>query len=257
MPEIHPTSIVSKEAQIADDVVIGPFCIVEGDVKIDSGTKLLSHVVIYNGARIGKNNKIFPGAVIAAVPQDLKFNNEYTEVFIGDNNTIREAVTISRATAATKKTVVGSNCLLMAYVHVAHDCVVGDNCILANSVQLAGHVHVEDYVIIGGLTGVHQFTTIGQHSMIGACSKIVKDIPPYTLFSGNPIMYEGLNRIGLKRRGFSSDAINSLKEAYNILYSPFYNTSQALEKIKAEVKQTQEVKNLLDFIEKSQRGISK
>lgn len=257
MPEIHPTSIVSKEAQIADDVVIGPFCIVEGDVKIDSGTKLLSHVVIYNGARIGKNNKIFPGAVIAAVPQDLKFNNEYTEVFIGDNNTIREAVTISRATAATKKTVVGSNCLLMAYVHIAHDCVVGDNCILANSVQLAGHVHVEDYVIIGGLTGVHQFTTIGQHSMIGACSKIVKDIPPYTLFSGNPIMYEGLNRIGLKRRGFSSDAINSLKEAYNILYSPFYNTSQALEKIKAEVKQTQEVKNLLDFIEKSQRGISK
>lgn len=257
MPEIHPTSIVSSKAQIADDVVIGPFCIVEGDVKIDSGTKLLSHVVIYNGARIGKNNKIFPGAVIAAVPQDLKFNNEYTEVFIGDNNTIREAVTISRATAATKKTVVGSNCLLMAYVHVAHDCVVGDNCILANSVQLAGHVHVEDYVIIGGLTGVHQFTTIGQHSMIGACSKIVKDIPPYTLFSGNPIMYEGLNRIGLKRRGFSSDAINSLKEAYNILYSPFYNTSQALEKIKAEVKQTQEVKNLLDFIEKSQRGISK
>lgn len=257
MPAIHPTSIVSKEAQIADDVVIGPFCIVEGDVKIDSGTKLLSHVVIYNGARIGKNNKIFPGAVIAAVPQDLKFNNEYTEVFIGDNNTIREAVTISRATAATKKTVVGSNCLLMAYVHIAHDCVVGDNCILANSVQLAGHVHVEDYVIIGGLTGIHQFTTIGQHSMIGACSKIVKDIPPYTLFSGNPIMYEGLNRIGLKRRGFSSDAINSLKEAYNILYSPFYNTSQALEKIKAEVKQTQEVKNLLDFIEKSQRGISK
>lgn len=257
MPAIHPTSIVSKGAQIADDVVIGPFCIVEGDVKIDSGTKLLSHVVIYNGARIGKNNKIFPGAVIAAVPQDLKFNNEYTEVFIGDNNTIREAVTISRATAATKKTVVGSNCLLMAYVHIAHDCVVGDNCILANSVQLAGHVHVEDYVIIGGLTGIHQFTTIGQHSMIGACSKIVKDIPPYTLFSGNPIMYEGLNRIGLKRRGFSSDAINSLKEAYNILYSPFYNTSQALEKIKAEVKQTQEVKNLLDFIEKSQRGISK
>ncbi len=257
MPEIHPTSIVSKDAQIADDVVIGPFCIVEGDVKIDSGTKLLSHVVVYDGARIGKNNKIFPGAVIAAVPQDLKFNNEYTEVFIGDNNTIREAVTISRATAATKKTLVGNNCLLMAYVHVAHDCVVGNNCILANSVELAGHVYVEDYVIIGGLTGIHQFTSIGQHSMIGACSKIVKDIPPYTLFSGNPINYEGLNIIGLRRRGFSSESINSLKEAYNILYSPFYNTTQAIEKIKIEVKQTNEVKNLLTFIEKSRRGISK
>jgi len=257
MPEIHPTSIVSSEAQIADDVFIGPFCIVEGDVRIESGTRLLSHVVVYNGARIGKNNKIFPGAVIAAVPQDLKFNNEYTEVFIGDNNTIREAVTISRATSATKKTVVGNNCLLMAYVHIAHDCIVGDNCILANGVELAGHVHVEDYAIIGGLTGVHQFTSVGQHSMIGACSKIVKDIPPYTLFSGNPIRYEGLNIIGLRRRGFSAEAINSIKEAYNILYSPFFNTTQAVEKIKAEVKQTQEVNNLLDFIEKSRRGISK
>lgn len=257
MPEIHPTSIVSKDAQIADDVVIGPFCIVEGDVKIDSGTKLLSHVVVYDGARIGKNNKIFPGTVIAAVPQDLKFNNEYTEVFIGDNNTIREAVTISRATSSTKKTVVGNNCLLMAYVHIAHDCLVGNNCILANSVELAGHVHVEDYVIIGGLTGVHQFTSIGQHSMVGACSKIVKDIPPYSLFSGNPINYEGLNIIGLRRRGFTPEAIQSLKEAYGILYSPAYNTSQAVEKIKSKGNLTTEVQNLLTFIEKSRRGISK
>ncbi len=257
MPNIHPTSLVSPEAKIAADVEIGPFCIVEGDVIIDSGTKLLSHVVVYNGARIGKNNKIFPGAVIAAVPQDLKFNNEYTEVFIGDNNTIREAVTISRATSATKKTVIGSNCLLMAYVHIAHDCVVGNNCILANCVELAGHVTLEDYVIIGGLTGVHQFTSIGQHSMIGACSKIVKDIPPYTLFSGNPIRYEGLNIIGLRRRGFSSDSIESLKNAYSILYSPYFNTTQAVEKIKTEIKQTSEVKNLLTFIEKSRRGISK
>lgn len=257
MPHIHPTSIVSKEAQIADDVIIGPFCIVEGDVKIDSGTKLFSHVVVYDGARIGKNNNIFPGAVISAVPQDLKYNNEYTEVYIGDNNTIREAVTISRATLSTKKTVVGNNCLLMAYVHVAHDCVIGNNCILANAVELAGHVQLEDFVIIGGITGVHQFATIGQHAMVGACSKVVKDIPPYTLFSGNPIKYEGLNRIGLKRRGFSVEAIKSLKEAYTILYSPFFNTTQAVEKIKAEINLTNEVKNLLAFIEKSRRGISK
>lgn len=257
MPIIHPTSIVSKNAEIADDVEIGPFCFIEDDVKIDKGTKLLSHVVIYNGARIGKNNKFFPGSVIAAVPQDLKFNNEYTEVFIGDNNVIRESVTISRATQATKKTVIGNYCLLMAYVHVAHDCVVGNNCILANSVQLAGHVTLEDYVIIGGLTGVHQFTRVGQHVMIGACSKIVKDIPPYTLFSGNPISYEGLNIIGLRRRGFSDKSINSLKHAYSILYSSSYNVSQAIKKIKDDVELTEEVQNLLKFLDGSERGLSK
>lgn len=257
MPKIHPTSIVSPDAQIADDVEIGPFCIVENDVKIDSGTKLLSHGVIYSGARIGKNNKIFPGAVIAAVPQDLKFNNEYTEVFIGDNNTIREAVTISRATSATKKTIVGNNNLLMAYVHIAHDCVVGNNCVLANGVELAGHVNVEDFVIIGGLTGVHQFTGIGKHAMIGACSKIVKDIPPFSLFSGNPISYEGLNIIGLRRRGFSAEAIASLKSAFSILYNSAYNTTQAVNKIKEEIKITDEVQHLLNFIQKSKRGISK
>lgn len=257
MPHIHPTSIVSPEAQIADDVEIGPFCIVEGDVKINSGTKLLSHVVIYSGARIGKNNKIFPGSVIAAVPQDLKFNNEYTEVFIGDNNTIREAVTISRATSATKRTIVGNNNLLMAYVHVAHDCVVGNNCVLANCVELAGHVHVEDYVIIGGLTGVHQFTSIGRHAMIGACSKIVKDIPPYSLFSGNPVSYEGLNIIGLRRRGFKEEAISSLKSAFSILYNSAFNTTQAINNIKEVVKSTEEVQHLLKFIQQSRRGISK
>lgn len=257
MAIIHPSSIVSPNAKIADDVEIGPFCIVEDDVVIDEGTKLLSHVIVYNGARIGKNNKIFPGAVISAVPQDLKFKNEFTEVIIGDNNTIRESVTISRATLATKRTVIGSNCLLMAYVHVAHDCIVGDNCILANGVELAGHVHLEDYVIIGGLTGVHQFTSVGQHAMVGACSKIVKDIPPYSLFSGNPIKYEGLNIIGLRRRGFSDETILTLKKAFTILYSPSYNVSQAVNKIKSEINQTVEVQNVLNFIANSRRGLSK
>ena len=257
MVKIHPSSIVSPKANLASDVEIGPFCLIEDDVEIDSGTVLMSHVVIYNGARIGKRNKIFPGAVIAAVPQDLKFKDEFTEVVIGDDNTIREAVTISRATLATKKTVIGNNCLLMAYVHVAHDCVVGNNCILANGVELAGHVHLEDYTIIGGLTGVHQFTRIGRHAMVGACSKVVKDIPPYSLFSGNPIKYGGLNIIGLRRRGFSNESIISLKKAFSILYNPAYNVTQAITKIKSDLELTPVVQDVLNFIANSRRGLSK
>jgi UDP-N-acetylglucosamine acyltransferase len=257
MPTIHPSSIVSPKAEIADDVDIGPFCIIDEDVKIGIGTKLLSHVTIYKHARIGNNNKIFPGTVIAAVPQDLKFEDEYTEVFIGDNNTIRECVTISRATKATKKTVIGSGCLLMAYSHVAHDCIVGDNCIIANATELAGHVHVEEFVIFGGLVGVHQFTRIGKHSMIGAYSKIVKDVLPFGLYSGNPLLYEGLNRIGLRRRGFSAESIAELKKAFSFIYNPAYNVTQAVNKIKTEIKMTKEIEHLLEFIAVSKRGITK
>ncbi|MBM4175112.1 MAG: acyl-ACP--UDP-N-acetylglucosamine O-acyltransferase [Ignavibacteria bacterium] len=257
MSKIHPTSIVSTKAEIADDVEIGPFCVIDEDVKIGTGTILLSHITIYKHARIGNNNKIFPGSVIAAVPQDLKFKDEFTEVFIGDNNTIRECVTISRATSATKKTIIGGGCLLMAYAHVAHDCIVEDNCIIANGTQLAGHVHAEEFVIIGGLVGIHQFTRIGKHSMIGACSKIVKDVLPFALYSGNPLSYEGLNKIGLRRRGFSEESIAELKKAFGFIHNPAYNTTQAVNKINADVSLTKEVEHLLNFIKNSRRGVTK
>ncbi len=257
MSKIHPTSIVSPKAEIANDVEIGPFCIIDEDVIIGIGTKLLSHIIIYKHARIGNNNKIFPGTVVAAVPQDLKFEDEYTEVFIGNNNTIRECVTISRATKATKKTVIGSGCLLMAYSHIAHDCIVEDNCIIANATELAGHVHVEEFAILGGLVGVHQFTRIGKHSMIGACSKIVKDVLPFGLYSGNPLSYEGMNKIGLRRRGFSEESIAELKKAFSLIYNPAYNVTQAVNKINADIKKTDEIEHLLNFISASKRGITK
>jgi len=257
MPKIHPTSIVNPKAEISDDTEIGPFCLIEEDVRIGKGTKILDHVTIYNGARLGENNTIFPGAVISAVPQDLKFGGEYTEAFIGNNNTIRECVTISRATAGTYKTIVGSNCLLMAYSHVAHDCRVGDNCILANSVALAGHVHIEDYAILGGLVGVHQFVNIGKHCMIGAHSMVVKDVPPFSLFSGNPLEYNGLNVKGLRRRNFSNESIELLKKAYNFIFDSSLNVTQAVELICKELPGTDEINYLVNFINSSSRGITR
>lgn len=257
MPKIHPSSVVSSKAEINDDVQIGPFCIIEEDVKIDNGTILLNNVSVYNGARIGKNNIIYSGAAISTIPQDLKFINEYSEAFIGDNNTIRESVTISRGTAAANKTIVGNNCLFMAYSHVAHDCLVGDYCILANSVALAGHVHIEDYAICGGLVGVHQFVKIGKHAMIGAHSMVVKDIPPFSLFSGNPIKFGGLNITGLKRRNFSNETIEQLKKVSTIIFNSDLNVTQAVNKICQEFPESEEVKYFVNFIKSSKRGIAR
>ncbi len=257
MPSIHHTSVVDPRAEISEDVEIGPFCFVEGDVKVGKGTRLLNHVTIYNGARIGEDNVIFPGAVISGIPQDLKFGGQYSEVVIGNKNTIRECVTISRATVEPFKTGIGNNCLLMAYSHVAHDCFLGDYCILANSVALGGHVIVDDYAICGGLVGIHQFVKIGKHSMIGAHSMVVKDVIPFSLFSGDPLKYSGLNTTGLKRRNFSPDSIEFLKKAFNILFKCKLNVSQAVEKIRNELPQTEELKNLVNFIKNSKRGISK
>ena len=257
MPSIHPTSIVDPKAEISEDVNIGPFCLVEEDVKIGKGTKLLNHVTLYNGTRLGEDNIVFPGAVISGIPQDLKFSGQYSEVIIGNNNKIRECVTVSRATIEPYRTFIGNNCLLMAYSHVAHDCVLGDNCILANSVALGGHVKIGDYAILGGLVGVHQFVGIGKHSMVGAHSMVVKDVLPFTLFSGDPLKYSGLNSIGLKRRNFSFESIELLKKALNLLFNSNLNVSQATEKIIKELPQTDELKNLVDFIKSSKRGISK
>jgi len=257
MRKIHPSSIIDSKAEIDDDVEIGPFCVVQEDVRIGKGTRLLNNVSLFNGARLGEKNILYPGASISTAPQDLKYAGEYTEVFIGNNNSFRECVTVSRATSDTKETVIGNNCLLMAYSHVAHDCILENNCILANSVALAGHVTLEDYVILGGIVGVHQFVRIGKHSMIGAHSMVVKDVPPFSLFSGNPLEYNGLNVKGLRRRNFSDEVIESLKKAYSLIFNSNLNTTQALEKIQSEVPQCEEVNHLITFIKESKRGISK
>lgn len=255
MPNIHPTAIVDPKAEIADSVSIGPYCIIHADVTIDEGTTLGPNVLVDNGARIGKNNTIHQGTVVATPPQDLKYANERTEFFLGDNNTIREYCTLNRATTHSWKTSVGSNCLLMAYVHVAHDCQVGSNVIIANSTQMGGHCVIGDNAIIGGLTGIHQFSHIGPHVMIGANSRVVKDIPPYSLCGGDPLRFEGLNSIGLRRRGFSRETLALLDRTYHALYRQGMNTSQAVVWIKDNLEQTPEVRMVLDFVEGSNRGI--
>jgi UDP-N-acetylglucosamine acyltransferase len=257
MPSIHQTAIVDPAAKISEGAEIGPFCLIEGDVEIGMGTRLLNHVTVYNGARLGENNIVYPGAVISAIPQDLKYSGHYSEVFIGSGNTIRECVTISRATEPPYKTIIGNDCLFMAYSHVAHDCRVGDHCILANSVALAGHVFVEDYVICGGLVGVHQFVRIGRHSMVGAHSMVVKDVVPFALFSGDPLKYSGLNSVGLKRRNFSGERIELLKKALQYLFTSNLNVSQAVDKISKEIPENEDLDHLIKFIEQSKRGISK
>ena len=257
MSKIHPTAVVSPEAKISSDVEIGPFAIIENDVEIGEGTVVHNNANIKAGARLGKNNIIYPYCVLAAIPQDLKFKGQNSQLVIGDNNTIREYVTISRSTIEGSKTVVGNNCLFMANSHTGHDCVIGNDCIVVNSVALAGHVVLEDNVILGGLVGVHQFCKIGRNTMVGAHSMVVKDVPPYALFSGNPLQYEGLNIVGLRRKNFKPETIEEVKKAYNLLYNSGLNVSQAVQKIKSDLHQTEEIKNLVAFIENTGRGISK
>ncbi|MEY2894802.1 MAG: Acyl-[acyl-carrier-protein]--UDP-N-acetylglucosamine O-acyltransferase, partial [Bacteroidota bacterium] len=196
----QPLSVIHPSAKIAANVSIDPFSVIHEDVEIGEGTWVGSNVTIFPGARIGKNVRIFPGAVISAVPQDLKFGGEITTAEIGDNTTIRECVTINRGTSDKQKTVIGKNCLIMAYVHVAHDCIVGDNCILANAVQMAGHVTVGDFAIIGGSSAIHQFASIGRHVMISGGSLVRKDVPPFTKAGREPLSYAGINSVGLRRR---------------------------------------------------------
>lgn len=257
MTKIHPTAIVDKKAKIGDDVEIGAYSIIEKDVEIGNGTKIGPHVVIYNGARIGNNVKIYQGASVSNYPQDLKFAGEKTLFFIGDNTTIREFVTLHKGTVATGKSEVGSNCLLMAYSHVAHDCQIGNNCILANSVQIGGHVHIDDWVIIGGGTPVHQFTKIGMHAMIGGGFRVTADVPPYVLAAGEPLRYSGLNIIGLRRRGFSKEDIYALKEAYTIIFGKKYNFSEALEVVKDKFPDNKSVQNILNFFNDRTRSVLK
>jgi UDP-N-acetylglucosamine acyltransferase len=251
----QPLSYVHPEAAIADNVVIEPFVSIDKDVKIGEGTWVGPNVTIMEGERIGKNCKIFPGAVISAIPQDLKFKGEKTTVEIGNNTTIRECVTINRGTAAKGRTIVGDNCLLMAYVHVAHDCTLGNYVILNNSVGLAGEVEVDDWAIVGAMSGVHQFVHIGKHVMVGAMSGVGKDVPPYIKAGRDPLSYVGINSIGLRRRNYDNETINDIQEIYRILYQRGLNNSDAVEFIEANLPASNERDDVILFVRNSKRGI--
>jgi len=251
----QPLAYVHPDAKVADNVVIEPFVSIDHDVVIGEGTRIGSSVTILPGTRIGKNCNIFPGSVIGAVPQDLKFKGEYSTVEIGDNNTIREFVTINRGTSAKGRTVIGNNNLLMAYVHVAHDCNVGSNIILVNNVQLAGEVVVDDWAIIGGMSAVHQFVRIGSHVMISGGSLVRKDVPPFIKAGREPLSYVGINSIGLRRRQFNNDKIREVQDIYRYIYQKGLNTAQAVEIIEAEMAATPERDEVLLFVKDSKRGI--
>jgi UDP-N-acetylglucosamine acyltransferase len=253
----QPLAYVHPQAKVAKNVVIEPFVNIEKNVEIEEGTWIGSNVTIMEGARIGKNCRIFPGAVISAIPQDLKFSGEETLVKIGDNTTVREFVTINRGTKANMETVIGNNCLLMAYVHIAHDCIIGDNVILANAAMLAGHITIDNWAIIGGMSAVHQFVQIGAHSFISGGALVRKDVPPFTKAAREPISYVGINSIGLRRRGFSNERINAIQDIYRIIYLKGYNVSQAVAIIEADVPATPDRDEILQFINQSTRGMMK
>ena len=246
---IHPDAVIGK------NVTISPFVTIEKNVFIGDNTYIYPNVVIMNGARIGKNCKIFPGAVVAAIPQDLKFRGEETTAEIGDNTTLRECATVNRGTIARGKTIVGNDCLLMAYSHVAHDCTLKNFVILGNATQLAGEVEVDDYAILSGGTLVHQFCKIGMHAMTQGGSRVGKDIPPYIIVGRDPIMYSGINVVGLRRRGFDNEKILSVQEIYRILYQSGMNNKEAVKLIEENIPASKEKEIIITFIANSQRGI--
>lgn len=252
---ISPLAVVHPEAKIGEGVTIDPFAVVEKDVVIGDGCYIHPHAVIRDGARIGKGCQIFPGAVIAGIPQDLKFKGEITTAEIGDYTTIRECVTVNRGTASRGKTVVGSHCLIMAYSHVAHDCVLKDNIIIGNASQIAGEVEIDDYAIVSGGSLVHQFTKISKHVMIQGGSRIGKDIPPYTLIGRDPIVYCGINIVGLRRRGFTNQQVYLIQDIYRTLYTRGLNNTDALKAIETEYEPCEERDLILNFIKNSKRGI--
>lgn len=253
----QPLAYVHPEAKIGDKVVIEPFVTIHKNVEIGEGTWIGSNVSIMEGARIGKNCRIFPGAVVSAIPQDLKFAGEETTVVVGDNTTIRECVTINRGTKAKGTTIVGSNCLLMAYSHVAHDCKIGDNVILVNSVAIGGEVIIDDWAIIGGLSAIHQFCRIGAHAMLSGGSLVRKDVPPFVKGGRDPLSFIGVNSIGLRRRGFSNEKIREIQDIYRFLYQKGMNNTEALEYIEAEMPASKERDEIILFVRNSERGIMK
>jgi UDP-N-acetylglucosamine acyltransferase len=253
----QPLSYIHPQAEIADNVVIEPFVTISKDVVVGEGTWIGPNVTIMEGARIGKNCKIFPGAVISAIPQDFKYKGEKTTVEIGDNTIIREFVTINRGTTQNMSTKIGKNCMLMAYVHIAHDCIIGDNCILANNSNLAGHIELGDYVILGGAVNISQFLKIGAHAFISGGCLLNKDIPPYIKAARHPTVYAGINSVGLRRRGFSNERINQISEIYRLLFIKGYNTTNALKIIETQVAPSEDRDDIINFVKDSVRGILK
>jgi UDP-N-acetylglucosamine acyltransferase len=254
---IHPHTYIHPNAKLATNVKIDPFSVIHQNVEIGSGTWIGSNVTIMEGARIGSNCRIFPGAVIAGIPQDLKYEGENTTVVIGNNTTIREFVTINRGSKDKWTTKVGDNCLIMAYSHIAHDCIIGNNCIMSNNCQIAGHVSIGDHTILAGMTAVHQFVQIGQHAFVAGGSLVSKDVPPYIKAGRTPLSYAGVNSVGLKRRGFTLERINHILDIYRIIYNKNLNTTQALNFIEEELAATDERDEIVTFIRESGRGIIK
>lgn len=254
---ISPLAYVSPDAQVGKDVEIGPFAVIHPNVIIGDGCKIGSNATICEYTQLGKNCQVFPSAVIGAIPQDLKFKGEESWAIIGDNCVLREFVTIHRGTASKGKTVVGNDNLIMAYCHIAHDCILGSNIIMSNVTQLAGEVEIDDFAIIGGGTLVHQFSHIGSHVMIQGGSKVNKDIPPFAIVAREPIAFCGINSVGLNRRGFTPEQIHTIQEVYRLLYNNGMNTTQALAHIEATMPQTPERDTIVAFVRASSRGIVK
>ncbi|MBI4708201.1 MAG: acyl-ACP--UDP-N-acetylglucosamine O-acyltransferase [Candidatus Omnitrophica bacterium] len=255
--QIHPTAIVSKKAKLGQGVCVGPFSSISDNAVIGDNTVIGSHCVVEGNTAIGSNCRIFTGAVVGSQPQDLKFKGEKVFLEIGDNNIIREYCTLNPGTEEGGKTTVGSNNLFMAYSHIAHDCCVGNYCVLANSGTLAGHVTIEDRAVVGGLVAIHQFVRVGKLSIIGGCSKVVHDIPPYSTCDGHPAAVFGLNLVGLRRNSIPKDSLQALDKAYRLLFNSGFLIKNALEKVLKEVKLTPEVSHLIDFVKKSERGIAR
>ena len=251
LASVHPDAVIGK------NVTISPFVSISKDVVIGDGTVIFPSAVILDGARIGNNCRVFPAAVISAIPQDLKFAGEETTAEIGDNTTIRECATINRGTASKGKTVVGNNCLLMAYSHIAHDCVLKDNIIIGNASQLAGEVEVDDFAILSGSVLVHQFCKIGKHVMIQGGSRTGKDVPPYIIAGRDPLSYAGINVIGLRRRGMNNESIGIIQEAYRTVYLSGLNNTQALARLMSELPDSAEKEEIISFLQSSTRGIIK
>ncbi|MCZ2337302.1 MAG: acyl-ACP--UDP-N-acetylglucosamine O-acyltransferase [Chitinophagales bacterium] len=254
---ISPLSFVHPSAKLGDKVVVEPFAYIDENVEIGDGCWVGPHATILRGTVMGTNCKVFPSAVVGAVPKDLKYHRENSTLIIGNNVIIRECCTLNRGTEASMTTKIGDNTLLMAYVHVAHDCFVGNNCILANNVNLAGHVEIGDYAILGGLTAVHQFVKIGEHAMIGGGSLVSKDVPPYVKAARTPLSYVGVNAIGLKRRGFTTEQVNHIQDIYRILFVHGTNVKKSVETIEVKIHESAERDRILSFVCDSDRGLMK
>lgn len=255
--QIDPHAVVSPRAELGNNVSIGPFTIVEEGAVIGDGTTVAANALIATGARIGKDCRIHHGAVIGHAPQDLKYANERSTCELGDRTVIREYATLHRGTGEGGRTTIGSDCFLMGYVHIAHDCEVGSHVIMSNAAMMAGHTLVEDWAIIGGITPIHQFSRIGCHAMVGGGVRVGKDVPPYCMASNTPLMFEGLNSVGLRRRGFSREAIDAIHRAYTVIYRSGKNISQAMDAVSADASLMKfpEVVHVVEFIRGSNRGI--